>query len=647
MNRLFESLGAYNDLIESEKYYLRLWEDQAYPLLFEFTQQLTEAILTNDQVVDIFKRIEDTAVKSGENRTALGKAVDLVKLPSTLMDKIGELAAQSRPVRKFDIAFARAKKRLRQLIGADSNLVAVVDGMGDFAKKHPVAQGFVIGLLTLAAAVVAGPMALPIVGALLRFGNELLKGEKFSRAVGRAVKTGLLGIIAGWGLKEIADMFINTSVVLSELPGYEDISKWTASYAQNGRTIWEINSYVPEELRPKVEKLFKIATDAAWKNDYERANKAFAALTRIIDDPEYKQTMKLALANNDILYTQAVESADKAKKVINAIVAGVQSAIAASTGGGKKTVTETTNTFDIVVTVNGKDSTVKVDASTQHEALRKAIADAQQQGADNITAQLADNNTLLNEAKVSDIFGKISNWSKNLTNKITYDKLMKAWKEAGSPVDSDEFVDFLKSQSIDHTVVDQYLGKTKPKKKDAKKEQPEKEIKFNTGSPEFDQELQKLLAEKGRDTVVKALQSYKAKLTAQTDAYEKFKGQLRRLARTPGTKTLPLNAINKFKAELQSDLAKLVHGDKESGIYAANKIMQYAKAGYNMTDQINLWLATADKEKRIIGEDVAYLDNSDFDTISNMLKEHKLSWADLGLKIVLSESTLSGVFISL
>lgn len=644
MNRLFESLGAYSDLIESEKSYLRRWEDQAYPLLFEFSQQLNEAVLTNDQIVDMFKRIEDTAAKSGENRTALGKAVDLVKLPATLMDKIGELAADSRPVRKFDIAFARAKKRLRRIIGTDSSLIAVIDGMGNFAKKHPVAQGFIIGLLTLASATVAGPIALPIVGALLRFGNELLKGEKFSRAVGRAAKTGLLGIMAGWGIKEIADMFINTNVILSELPGYENISRWRASYEMNGNMIWQIDSYVPADLRDKVETLFDIAKDAAGSQNYERSSKAFAALTRIIDDPEYKRVMKLALANNDILYTQAVESADRAKKVINTIVAGVQSAIAASTGGGsKKPVSETTNTFEVVITINGKDNTVQVDASNEHEALRKAISDAQQHGAENITAKLA-NTGILNEAKVSDIFGKVANWSKNLTNKVTSDKLLKAWKAAGRPVDSDKFADFLKSQGIDHSIVDEYLGIIKPEEKGSDEEP---EIKFNTGNPEFDQQLQKLLAEKGRDAVVKALQSYKTKLTAQTDTYEKFKSQLRKLAKTPGAKKLPADATTKFRAELQSDLAKLGHGDKESGIYAANKIMQYAKAGYNMNDQISSWLAAVNKEKRIIGEDIAYLDSSDFHMINKLLKEHNVSWSDLGLKVVLSESTLPGVFIAL
>ena len=643
MQRLFESLGAYDDLTESESSYLRLWEDQAYPLLLEFSQQLTEAVLTNDQIVDMFKRIEDTATSSGTNRTALGKAIDIVKLPSTLMDKIGELAAKSRPVRKFDIAFARGKKRLRRIIGTDSTLIAVVDGMGGFAKKHPVAQGFVIGLLTLTSAVVVGPMAVPIVGALLRFGNELLKGEKFSTAVGRAAKTGLLGIMAGWSIQELADMFINTSVVLSEIPGYDQVYEWKASYTLNGKLIWDIDSYVPADLREKVEKLFEIAKEAADEKDYQRSSKAFSALTRIIDDPKYKKAMKLALANNEVLYAQAVESAEKAKKVINGVVAGIQAIIAGSTGGSKKAVAEeTVSKYSVILNADGNISTVDIEAPSEHQALRKAIADARQQGCENVTAKIQQTH-MLSEASISDIFGKVSNWSKNLTNKVTKDKLLKAWREAGSPVDSDEFAEFLKSQGVDHSVVDNYLGTTTttPKSTDTA------EVVFNTGNPEFDQQLQELMAKKGRDAVVKALTAYKAKLTAQSDTYEQFKSQLRKLAKTPGSKKLPAATTTKFKAELQSDLAKLGHGDKESGIYAANKIMQYARAGYNMNDQINSWLAAVNKEKRIIGEDVCYLDISDARMIAAILKENNLNWSDLGIRVILSESKLSGIFIAL
>lgn len=643
MHRLFESLGAYDDLNENERSYIRLWEDQAYPVLLEFTQQLNEAVLTNDQIVDMFKRIEDTATKSGTNRTALGKAIDIVKLPATLMDKIGELAAKSRPVRKFDIAFARGKKRLRKIIGTDSSLIAVVDGMGNFAKKHPVAQGFVIGLLTLASAVVAGPMAVPIVGALLRFGNELLKGEKFSTAVGRAAKTGLLGIMAGWSIQELADMFINTSVVLSKIPGYDQVYEWKASYSLNGKLIWSIDSYVPADLREKVEKLFEIAKEAADEKDYQRSSKAFSALTRIIDDSKYKDAMKLALANNEVLYAQAVESAEKAKQVINGVVAGVQAIIAGSTGGSsKKAVAENaTKKYSVAVTVDGNTTTVDIDAVTDHDALRKAIADARKQGHENVTAKIQDDN-ILSEASISDIFGKVSSWSKNLTNKVTQEKLLSAWRKAGSPTDSDEFVEFLKSQGIDHSVVDEYLGtSTTAKPTDSA------EVTFNTGNPEFDQQLQTLMAQKGRDAVVKALTAYKAKLTAQSDTYEQFKSQLRKLAKTPGAKKLPAAATTKFKAELQSDLAKLGHGDKESGIYAANKIMQYARAGYNMNDQINSWLAAVNKEKRIIGEDVCYLDISDARMIAAILKENNLTWSDLGIRVVLSESRLSGIFIAL
>lgn len=52
------------------------------------------------------------------------------------------------------------------------------------------------------------------------------------------------------------------------------------------------------------------------------------------------------------------------------------------------------------------------------------------------------------------VANKAATVGKNLTTKITADKLMSAWKSAGSPTDSVEVKSFLKQQGVDATIID-------------------------------------------------------------------------------------------------------------------------------------------------------------------------------------------------
>jgi hypothetical protein len=52
------------------------------------------------------------------------------------------------------------------------------------------------------------------------------------------------------------------------------------------------------------------------------------------------------------------------------------------------------------------------------------------------------------------VANKAATVGKNLTTKITADKLMSAWKSAGSPTDSVEVKSFLQKQGVDATIID-------------------------------------------------------------------------------------------------------------------------------------------------------------------------------------------------
>ncbi len=113
---------------------------------------------------------------------------------------------------------------------------------------------------------------------------------------------------------------------------------------------------------------------------------------------------------------------------------------------------------------------------------------------------------------------------------------------------------------------------------------------------------------------------------AGSDSFEKAKGDIRKVQ--SGTKPIP----NTVAQGIQADLAKLAKGDKESGVFAAQKIMNFAKAGYDVSKLQPQWTANAKAGERFLTQSVYY-------TITKMLREYNLGWADLGLRIRLVEST--------
>jgi len=93
-------------------------------------------------------------------------------------------------------------------------------------------------------------------------------------------------------------------------------------------------------------------------------------------------------------------------------------------------------------------------------------------------------------------------------------------------------------------------------------------------------------------------------------------------------------------AKLDGDMAKLAKGDKDSGAFAAQKILKFAQAGYDVSALQPKWMASSKAGERFLTQSV-------YREISKMLKEHGLTWANLGLRIRLNESVKGhGVFLS-
>ena len=124
------------------------------------------------------------------------------------------------------------------------------------------------------------------------------------------------------------------------------------------------------------------------------------------------------------------------------------------------------------------------------------------------------------------------------------------------------------------------------------------------------------------------------KVPQGADSFEVSKNQVRNLKPAAGARPLPAQMVT----SLQADMKKLAAGDKESGVFAADKILKFAQAGYDVSKLQPLWLAQAKAGERMLTQ-------SAYHEISNMLESFGLLWKDLGLVVRIDESVSDYVFI--
>lgn len=161
-------------------------------------------------------------------------------------------------------------------------------------------------------------------------------------------------------------------------------------------------------------------------------------------------------------------------------------------------------------------------------------------------------------------------------------------------------------------------------------------VNFNTGDTDFDNFLNNALATQGKDALLTVLNNYKSKLTAKNDPFDTYKSEIRKLAGINSSRALPPNMADGLKG----DIAKLAKGDKESGAFAADKIMKYARAGYDVQGLVTSWLTNAKVGER-------FLNVKEWQEINEILAECNLSAADIGLIFRLEESLSDTVIVSL
>ena len=481
----FETYG--DPILEA---YLSRWDTDVAKPLQEWQRMLSEAKLSPEQINALFG---DVATRTKDMKTTTGKVAGVAAkgaklaakaLPTNVAAKIHDLIKDTKPVKDFDAAFERAKANLiNKLGGDDSKIVQYTTSLARLAKANPVMGAAVIGVLTTAAAVATGGIGAGIVGALLKTGNELLKGESLSKSLASGAGAGAVGALAGWGVKEIAQWMPGMSFDMSKVPGYTDLVHVKHLHQTNGITTFSLDTDMTYDAARKVNKLLAVARDA----DYDKAAKIYADIENIFRNPEYLKTVQQVAGTNTDLYNNAVATAKKAADFWGGVADAAQGGATAAASADQKTTT-----------------TESID---------------------------------LSEADIKGIASSIANWAKTkasqVTQQITPEKLGKAWRDAGSPDDSNALHGILLKAGVPADVLTAAYGAQKipvprgqSQTKDAirKREARAKaktaadNLSVNTGDPAEDAKVKQIYAQQGKAAAITYLQSLLTKAQSAATA---------------------------------------------------------------------------------------------------------------------------------
>ncbi len=699
------------------------------PFVANLERFVVEAKLSPEQISKLFTDVEAGASAAGGNRTGIGKAVDVAKLPvkavqyiDQQIDKLGRAIQNSGPVKNIDAKFDQLKAKLDQ---SDSKVAQGIKTVSDWAKANPGKASLAVGILTTAAAMAGGPMGGAVAGFLARATKDLLQGEKLSTAVGKSIKTAAYGAIAGWALRGIGDWLEGLradAVPYERVPGLTQVNvgltrTLTAPGFSSTETLGSM--IVPQERAQEFIDLVNQARggDTSAFRELWNFTKTFNVRDALADINATQAAVKAVAIANDQFLKNLTMANDAIAAIAQGTVSGKMSPNDIKVDGKElkpetKAESKKFTALQIETLIEWCDETPSTLTEGPLDALKKgaaAVGGALKKGA----------------AKVAQV-------GKNLTTKVTADKLNKAWTAAGKPDDSDAIADILRKAGVSDDVlapIYKQMGATLPPAPEKPAADAGPGGTTPSGNPRVDPTLDNPPAAGGTvpaqpgDTDAtpqpagksaapssaapagttapatgstataapaamdfKGIQQAVAKLNpaqakelvahidslnktaapaagaapntpaqpgsgapnsgnpaqpaaggaapaaaagknaAAGDTYEKAKGDIRKVQ--SGAKPLPANIAQGIEA----DLAKLAKGDKESGVFAADKIMKLAKLGMDVKDIQAKWIANSKAGER-------FLTQSQYFEISKMLREHGLRWSDLGLRVHLLEGT--------
>jgi len=421
---------------------------------------LFETTLTAAQIEQIFGLAQKKqAAQGGVGRTTIGKAVDATKAVGSAVgsaagavnkaiDGLGGFLQDTRLVKYFDKKFETLKTNIAAKLGDDSNTMAAIDKLGQYARTNPGKTAFVIGTLTAIAALTTGPAGGAVAGQVLRAATELLKGEQLSTALGKGAKSAAIGGLVGAGAKELGGMLSSTMQAVADQlhPGVNRLMlDWKNVF---GQTVANINVRgLPQDIEP-IQAMWRKAVAQYSSGNYSKAVERLMQLDQMVDKistPEY--ISKLSTEIQDRKNWQA--GAKAFKKAIDTTVAAAQ---------GVATATTANTAAPAPTAATAAPAAPAPTAPTAAPAAPAAGA---------ATNQVRERYTRLTNKEIREIFAiaggqitegpvldKLKSFGTKLTTKqVDTAALLNHWKFAKSPTDSGLIAKILRSNNVSDNVI--------------------------------------------------------------------------------------------------------------------------------------------------------------------------------------------------
>ena len=468
---------------------------------------LIEASLTVDQIQGLFGNIEQTATAGGDNRTLVGKGKDTVAKVDDIINKAGKWVQDTTPVKGFDNKFEQLKTSVgKKFPELDKQLTS----MGTWAKENPAKTATIIGVLTALASLAGGPVGGAIAGQVLRGTTELMKGEKLSTAVGKSAKTAAYGALAGAGLELLSDNiighiataqieeldameaamksenFLNAKADLfadlgMDVDALEGVSKLQMKGSING-FFYNYDSVIPPDMMSQYRALEAAVGGAKTfsPEHYKAAGELHNFMAQLVRSDDAKDLTAAwdALAEiprDEVGFNQLsklVATADSGDVILkNMSDAG--GAIAAAAQGAMQTVDNNAKNAHKSKPITPEEKE-QLESDPKQESYSLSETDLRRLW---VGVSMMSETSQTNEGPkdalkfVGDkakqaagaVASKVADVGKNLTTKVTASKLATAWEKAGKPTEDIAVHEFLVSQGVEASTVDNAFKSAKLK----------------------------------------------------------------------------------------------------------------------------------------------------------------------------------------
>jgi len=476
------SLNEHWDRIDNE--FFKPWQ-----------RYLNEATLTPDQINQMFAAAEKETSAGGGNSTLLGKIVDKV-IPSAFLSKLEKSLPEpdpnAQPDPEFEAKASAAVQQLQAPAETKTGLMAIVKA----AVKNPAVQAMVLslvggvlgGMVQAASPVIqtifpgGGTAVVAITGAIVAGGVAIasakLQGKGWKEAFKGAIKPALAGA-AGAVIGSMAANFVGGAINLATdaVKGAGTDKAAAGSSFDNDPDVAAFRQDVADTKAAAA----KLSTDTVTNPDGSITQKGSGTLRGgavdpgITDNPLSSPTLnKLAakVAGGEVLTAQEMGYLDKIERSAVQMVdmtnpkgtSGIgspNSQLTLNSGevvSGAEAAQMSTGYFD--ATQRLKMQAIELQGNAKYGTLKNSIERTGKKLSEGqvylvFNKIVTRNNYLLNEGRLAEgPMDWLKTKAKNLTTKVTADKLNSAWQKAGSPTDSEELKKFLIDQGVATEVVD-------------------------------------------------------------------------------------------------------------------------------------------------------------------------------------------------